>query len=86
MALEAQGHAGLDVQDAGIGIAPEHRARVFGRFERAVSERHYGGLGLGLFITHQLVTALGGSVSVESALGAGSTFSVRLPLQAPARA
>ncbi|MBF5045305.1 PAS domain S-box protein [Aggregicoccus sp. 17bor-14] len=79
--LEPDGaHARLEVQDAGIGIAEEHRARIFGRFERAVSERHYGGLGLGLFITHQLVTALGGSVSVASALGEGSTFSVRLPL------
>ncbi|HET9451371.1 MAG TPA: ATP-binding protein, partial [Aggregicoccus sp.] len=76
---EADGSARLDVEDAGIGIAPEHRARIFGRFERAVSERHYGGLGLGLYITHQLVTALGGSVSVQSALGEGSTFSVRLP-------
>jgi signal transduction histidine kinase len=78
---EDEGWARLEVQDAGIGIAPEHRARIFGRFERAVSERHYGGLGLGLYITHQLVTALGGSVSVHSVLGEGSTFSVRLPLR-----
>ncbi len=73
-------HAFLRVRDEGIGIAPEDRERIFGRFERAVSQRHYGGMGLGLYITRQLVEALGGEVRVESEVERGSTFEVRLPL------
>jgi PAS domain S-box-containing protein len=79
------GVARLSVRDEGIGIAPEHRGRIFGKFERAVSERHYGGLGLGLHITQQIVSALGGSILVESEVGKGSTFTVELP-PAPADA
>jgi PAS domain S-box-containing protein len=76
----------LRVRDEGIGIAPEDRERIFGRFERAVSRRHYGGMGLGLYITRQIVETLGGEVRVESEVGRGSTFEVRLPLtKAPAR-
>ncbi|HEY0095835.1 MAG TPA: PAS domain-containing sensor histidine kinase, partial [Archangium sp.] len=77
--------ARLTVRDEGIGIAPEHLPRIFGRFERAVSERHYGGLGLGLYMTRRLVEALGGTVHVESTPGAGTTFTVELPLRPPAR-
>ncbi|HXN83074.1 MAG TPA: HAMP domain-containing sensor histidine kinase, partial [Myxococcales bacterium] len=73
--------AWLSVRDHGIGIAPEHQARIFGRFERAVSERHYGGLGLGLWIAREVVDSLGGSIRCESGLGQGSTFTVVLPLQ-----
>ena len=47
-----------------------------------MSDRHYGGLGLGLYITRQIVEALGGHVGVVSAPGAGATFTVELPLQA----
>ncbi|HEX5745124.1 MAG TPA: ATP-binding protein [Archangium sp.] len=74
--------ARLEVRDEGIGIAPESLPRLFGRFERAVSDRHYGGLGLGLYITRQIVEALGGTVSVTSTPGAGATFTVLLPLEA----
>ncbi|HEX8700367.1 MAG TPA: PAS domain-containing protein [Myxococcaceae bacterium] len=74
--LEPEGHVRVEVRDAGIGIAPEMLPRLFGRFERAASERHYGGLGLGLYITRQLVEAMGGRVSVESRLQEGSTFTV----------
>ncbi|HVG60190.1 MAG TPA: GAF domain-containing sensor histidine kinase [Hyalangium sp.] len=74
--------ARLSVRDGGIGISQEALPRLFGRFERAVSGRHYGGLGLGLYITRQIVEALGGAVSVESALGQGATFTVSLPLRA----
>ncbi|HEX8441363.1 MEDS domain-containing protein [Archangium sp.] len=69
----------LEVRDEGIGIADEHRSRIFGKFERAVSGRHYGGLGLGLYITHQLVETMGGRIQVRSQLGQGSTFRVELP-------
>lgn len=69
----------LEVTDRGIGIAPENQSRIFGRFERAVSERHYGGLGLGLWIVRQIVDALGGSIFVRSAAGEGSCFVVELP-------
>lgn len=75
---EAQ--ARLVVQDEGIGISPEALGRIFGRFERAVSERHYGGLGLGLYITWQIVSALGGEIQVQSHPGRGATFTVDLPL------
>ena len=71
----------LQVSDEGIGIAPEYLPRIFGRFERAVSERHYGGLGLGLYITRTIVEAMGGHIGVESRPGEGSLFTVELPLQ-----
>ncbi|MDC0713086.1 ATP-binding protein [Stigmatella sp. ncwal1] len=74
--------AKLSVRDEGIGIAPQALSRIFGRFERAVSERHYGGLGLGLYITRTIVEAMGGSIQAESALGEGATFTLELPLGA----
>jgi signal transduction histidine kinase len=77
------GGAVLVVRDQGIGIETEHLGRIFGRFERAVSERHYGGLGLGLFITEQIVRALGGTIAVESQPGQGATFRVHLPPGGP---
>ncbi|MBV9787746.1 MAG: response regulator [Chloroflexi bacterium] len=67
------------VRDEGIGIAQEHLERIFVRFERAVSSDNYGGLGLGLYIVHQIVEALGGTIRVSSELGRGSTFTVSLP-------
>jgi signal transduction histidine kinase len=69
----------LTVTDHGIGIAPEHQARIFERFERAVSERNYGGLGLGLYITRTIVEALGGTICVQSEPGQGACFTVELP-------
>jgi PAS domain S-box-containing protein len=69
----------LTVRDQGIGIAPEHQARIFERFERAVSERNYGGLGLGLYITRTIVEALGGTIRVRSEPGQGACFTVELP-------
>lgn len=73
------GMARLIVRDHGIGIPRERQGQIFRPFERAVSSRYYGGLGLGLHIVHQLVERLGGTVWVESEPGAGSTFTVQLP-------
>jgi signal transduction histidine kinase len=72
--------ARLTVTDHGIGIPPADLDRIFQPFERAVSFRHYGGLGLGLYITRQVVEAHGGTIQVHSELGQGTTFVVELPL------
>jgi PAS domain S-box-containing protein len=74
------GWAVLTVIDEGIGIDPAKLDVIFGRYERAVSERHYGGLGLGLYISRSVVEAMGGTVSATSERGAGAVFEVRLPL------
>jgi len=72
----------LEVRDYGIGIDPADQARVFDRFERAVSRKQFGGFGLGLWISRKIVEAHGGSISLLSEPGAGSTFSVELPRSA----
>jgi PAS domain S-box-containing protein len=72
----------LLVSDRGIGIAPDDQARIFDRFERAVSVRNFGGLGLGLWIARHIVEASGGAIRVESAPDQGATFTVELPLEA----
>jgi PAS domain S-box-containing protein len=76
--------ARLRVTDRGIGIPAEDQARVFDRFERAVTSQHFGGLGLGLYIARQIVDAHGGEIRVESAPGAGTSFVVLLPREPPA--
>jgi predicted ATPase/signal transduction histidine kinase len=70
----------LLVSDHGIGIPAEQLQNIFGRFHRAVPSTQYGGLGLGLYISRDIVNALGGSIHAESTLGSGSTFTVELPL------
>jgi signal transduction histidine kinase len=77
--------ARFSIRDHGIGIPVEDQTRIFERFERAVSDRHYGGLGLGLWIVRQIVDAFGGTIQVESQAGAGSTFTVLLPRAAQKR-
>jgi heavy metal sensor kinase len=73
--------ARVQVIDAGVGIAPEHLPRLFERFYRVDTSRNraHGGAGLGLSIVKAIVEAHGGTVTVESKLGAGSTFTLRLP-------
>jgi PAS domain S-box-containing protein len=78
--------ATIAVQDHGIGISKADLERIFGRFERAVSVRNYGGLGLGLYITRQLVEAHGGTIGVTSEPGAGTLFTVELPRRPEYRA
>jgi signal transduction histidine kinase len=85
---EAGDRAGLAVADTGPGIAPEHLRRVFDRFYRLdpARSRARGGSGLGLTICRELVEAHGGRIWAESVEGAGSTFSLALPIQPPALA
>ncbi|HJT24162.1 MAG TPA: HAMP domain-containing sensor histidine kinase, partial [bacterium] len=76
----------LKVSDTGLGIAPENQQLIFDRFFRVRQPKDVParqGSGLGLSIVKGLVEAMGGTISVESRLGAGSTFSVRLPVRKP---
>jgi signal transduction histidine kinase len=75
--------ATLALTDHGIGIAADAQARIFDRFERGVSARHYGGLGLGLFIARQIVEAHRGQLTVESRVGHGAVFTLTLPRVLP---
>ncbi len=73
----------FDVQDFGIGIAPEYHQSVFEAFSQVdeTMAREFEGSGLGLAICKQLVTILGGEIGVESEVGRGSTFWIRIPVQ-----
>ena len=71
----------LVVKDQGIGISEEAQARLFRKFERAVPSQHYGGLGLGLYISRTLVESMGGSIQVDSQPEQGATFTVTLPCE-----
>jgi signal transduction histidine kinase len=74
------GRAMLTVRDHGIGIAREDLPRIFGLYERAVPIRHFGGLGLGLYIARQIVEAHGGHIRVSAAPSEGSTFTLEIPI------
>jgi signal transduction histidine kinase len=74
----------IQVRDHGIGIPEAYRDRIFERFNRgaySTSEKAFPGLGMGLYITYEIVTHYGGDITVESEEGKGTTFSVTLPLQ-----
>jgi two-component system OmpR family sensor kinase len=73
--------AELTIRDQGIGICEADQARIFDQFRRAKSNTTAGGFGVGLWITRQLVEAMGGEISVRSKPGLGSTFTVVLPLK-----
>jgi len=77
----------LDINDTGIGIKPEHLSVIWEDFRQVDQSRtrEFGGTGLGLSITRKLVERLGGSISVESIVGVGTTFTMLLPLEAPAQ-
>ncbi|ATB27361.1 ATP-binding protein [Melittangium boletus] len=70
----------LDFVDHGLGIRAEDKARIFERFERAVSARNYGGLGLGLWVAREVVEAHAGRIEVADTPGGGTTFHITLPL------
>jgi signal transduction histidine kinase len=71
--------ARLVVRDHGIGIEPQEHAQIFDRFQRASASRHFGGMGLGLYICRAIVQAHAGTITVASQPGAGATFTVELP-------
>ena len=70
----------VEVRDQGIGISEENQQRIFQQFERVSAKHVVAGLGLGLFISEQIVAAHGGKITVQSALGEGAVFRVSLPL------
>jgi signal transduction histidine kinase len=78
---EESGRARIEVEDQGPGIAPAEHERIFDKFYRldAAMSSGVGGSGLGLYISRAIVTEMGGTLTVRSTLGAGSTFTVTLP-------
>ncbi len=72
----------VKVKDQGPGVPEGDLERIFGRFERASSIRHYGGLGLGLYVSRQIVKAHGGTISAANRPGGGTVFTLHLPLVA----
>ena len=73
-------HAIIEVADEGPGIPDQDLGRIFERFERAASLRHFGGLGLGLYVARQIVDAQGGAISARNLPHRGACFTVRLPI------
>lgn len=86
-AKKTNNFAELIISDHGIGIAKKKQREIFGLFERADQSGNIKGLGVGLYISRQIVEAHKGTILVSSRLGKGTTFIVRLPqgLQAPSK-
>ena len=82
LVTSGEGEGVLVVSDGGPGIPDEALDRVFDRFERAVPMHNYGGLGLGLYVSREIVNAHGGSITAQNVPGAGARFTVRLPVAA----
>ena len=72
----------FEVADTGIGMTPEQQARLFQPFSQAdeTTTHRFGGTGLGLALTRHIAQLLGGDVHLQSTLGQGTTFTVRLPI------
>jgi signal transduction histidine kinase len=82
--VRAGDRARLTLRDRGPGIGADDQKRIFQQFERAGDRKRGGGLGLGLYISEQIVRAHAGEISVVSEPGAGATFIVELPLESGA--
>lgn len=78
--MDSQGRVAISVQDRGPGIPEEKRGRLFERFYQAHAQGQYGGMGIGLFVSRQIVDLHGGSITVEQPEDGGSRFVVHLPL------
>ena len=78
--FECDGMAAVQVRDHGIGISASNQQRIFQQFERVATQQASNGLGLGLYISEQIVQAHGGQIKVQSDVGKGSTFTLLLPL------
>jgi hypothetical protein len=74
------GDAVIEVSDEGPGVPQDALERIFVRFERASPRTHYGGLGLGLYVSREIVEAEGGTIAARNLEGRGARFTVRLPL------
>ncbi len=73
-------NAKITVEDHGIGMSSEILSKIFNRFERAATIKTYAGLGLGLFITKEIINEHGGKIVAESKLEEGSIFTIELPI------
>lgn len=82
---DRRAHVILRVRDTGIGMAPHQLAEIFESFHQLETglSRNHSGLGLGLAVVRRLIALLGGSISVDSELGRGSVFTVKLPFKLP---
>ncbi|HET6147531.1 MAG TPA: PAS domain-containing sensor histidine kinase [Polyangia bacterium] len=76
----------IEIADHGPGIGEQDLERIFGRFERAAPRRHYGGLGLGLYVSREIVGALNGMISARNLAGGGAAFMIRLPIESDTQA
>ena len=72
----------IDITDTGVGIPEEEQAKIFGRFYRSRTSGEQEGVGIGLYLTRQILSEEGGYIKVTSHIGEGSTFSVFLPNEA----
>jgi signal transduction histidine kinase len=79
----SKGFLQIMVKDEGIGVPPEHRERIFDRFYQAHGERRFGGMGLGLYISRQIVELHGGVLEAEHPREGGTWVVLRLPLGLP---
>lgn len=76
---ENEGQVVVSFRDYGMGVPEGKTEKIFERFERAVESSHISGLGLGLYIAHEIITAHDGTIVAQSKLGEGSTFTIKLP-------
>jgi signal transduction histidine kinase len=74
----------VEVSDQGAGVPPEDLATMFDAYARTGPSRRPSGLGLGLFVSREIVTAHGGEIRAASRMGEGTTITVRLPIGSPA--
>ena len=82
--VRAGEHLKITVSDTGIGISPESQSAIFEEFRQADESdtREKGGTGLGLAIARRMIELHGGELAVDSRLGEGATFTIKMPLQA----